>query len=71
MKKIAGKPHLNIYELVSLFKAEQAATEVSLQQLALGESRRKYRIREKRVRTVKDKFVNGDTLSQYVNSVSC
>ena len=36
MKKIAGKPHLNIYELVSLFKAEQAATEVSLQQLAAG-----------------------------------
>ena len=49
------------YSCFSLFKAEQAATEVSLQQLASGglatQSRRKYRIREKRIRTVKDKFV--------------
>ena len=63
MKKIARKPHLNIYKLVSLFKAEQAATEVSLQhvQLASGglatQSRRKYRIREKRIRTVKDNLL--------------
>ena len=57
-------------------KMTVSTSEVYLQQLAVGglatQSRRKYRIREKRIRTVKDKFVNGDyTLSQYVNSVRC
>ena len=28
MKKLAGKSHPNIYEIVTLFKSEQAATEV-------------------------------------------
>ena len=30
MRKLAGKAHPNIYEVVSLFKSEQAATEVTL-----------------------------------------
>ncbi|XP_041378972.1 uncharacterized protein LOC121391384 [Gigantopelta aegis] len=46
MKKLARKSHPNIYEAVTLFKSEQAATEVSLMQLAAGglpRRRRKYR----------------------------
>ena len=33
VKKIAGKSHLNIFEMVELFKLKQASTEVSLRQL--------------------------------------
>ena len=33
---LAGKSHPNIYEIVELFKTEQAATEVSLLQLEAG-----------------------------------
>ena len=36
MNCAAGKAHLNISELVALFKTEQANTEVSLAQLAGG-----------------------------------
>ena len=36
MKKLAAKSHPNTYEPVTLFKSEQAATEVSLMQLAGG-----------------------------------
>ena len=36
VKKIAGKSHLNIFEMVELFKLEQASTEVALRQLMAG-----------------------------------
>ena len=36
VKKIAGKSHLNISEMVELFKLDQASTEVSLSQLMAG-----------------------------------
>ena len=36
MNCAAGKAHPNIFELVALFKTEQANTEVSLAQLAAG-----------------------------------
>ena len=46
-RKLAGKAHTNIYEAINLFKADQAATEVRLMQLAVGglpiRRRRKYR----------------------------
>ena len=64
----AGKVHPNIYEVVSLFKLEQAATEVTLMQVAAGElpvrKRRKYRNHERRLMTIKEKNEVGDcTLS--------
>ena len=37
MRKLAGKAHPKIYKVVSLFKSEQAATEVTLMQVAAGE----------------------------------
>jgi len=64
-----GKAHINIDGAVNLFKAEQAATEVSIMQLAAGglliRRRRKYRWHEKRLLTIKEKYEAGDyTLSE-------
>ena len=36
LNRLAGKAHPNIYEAVSLFKAEQAAAEVMILQLSAG-----------------------------------
>ena len=55
--KLEGKAHPNIYEAVTLFQSEQAATEVSIMQLAAGglpaRRRRKYRNYEKRLVTIR------------------
>ena len=62
MKKLAGKSHPNIYKAVSLFKSEQAATEVSFMQLAargLPRRRRKYRNHKNRMKTIKEKHEAG------------
>ena len=66
MKKLAGKSHPNIYEAVTLFKSEQAATEVSLMQLAARglPRRRKYRNHENRLKTIKEKHEAGDYMLQ-------
>ena len=59
VRKLAGKVHPNIYEVVSLFKMEQAATEVTLMQVAAGElpvrKRRKYRNHKRRLVSIKEK----------------
>ena len=75
MRKIAGKVNPNIYEVVSLFKSEQAATEVTLMQVAAGglpvRKRRKYRNHERRLVTIKEKYEVGDyTLSELVKAYS-
>ena len=36
LKKVVGKVHPNIFEIVEVFKKEQASTEVSLTQLPAG-----------------------------------
>ena len=36
LKKVVGKAHPNVFEIVESLKKEQAATEVSLAQLAAG-----------------------------------
>ena len=36
MKRIARKAHPNLYEVLELFQREQAATEVTIQQLEAG-----------------------------------
>ena len=36
VKKIAGKNHLNIFEIIELFKKEQASIEVEIRQLRAG-----------------------------------
>ncbi len=75
IRKLACKAHPNIYEAINLFKAEQAATEVSLMQLAAGgvpiRRRRKYRRHEKRLLTIKEKYEAGDyTLSELLKAFS-
>ena len=36
LKKVVGKAHPNVFEIVETFKKEQASTEVSIAQLATG-----------------------------------
>ena len=76
LRKLAGKAHPNIYEAVTLFKSEQAATEVSIMQLAAGglstrRRRRKYRLHEKRLATIKEMYEADDyTLSEFLKAHS-
>ena len=55
------KAHPNIFGVVILFQSEQAATEVTLMQLAAGgplaRRRSKYRLHEKRLLTIKEKYM--------------
>ncbi len=39
MRKVVGKAHPNVYELVCTFKMEQAAVEVHIMQIAAGARR--------------------------------
>ena len=75
VRKLAGKAHPNIYEVVSLFKMEQAATEVTSMQVAAWglpvRKRREYRNHERRLVTIKEKYEVGDyTLSELVKAYS-
>ena len=72
---MAGKSHPKIYELVDLFKTEQAAREVTLRQLEAGgvlaPTRKAYRTKEKRLKTIQQKFVNDEySLEEYVTALS-
>ena len=49
VKKIAGKNHLNICEIVELFKGEQASTEVELE----GPERDRHHVEE--IKTLESK----------------
>ena len=64
VKKIVGKSHLNIFEMVELFKLEQASTEVGLRQLMTGGALRsvppKQRNKERRLKKSQEKFDNGN-----------
>ena len=64
VKKIAGKSHLNIFEMVELFRLEQASTEVGLRQLMTGGALRsvppKQRNKERRLKKIQEKFDNGN-----------
>ena len=73
LRKLAGKAHPNIYEAVTLSKSEQAATEVIIMQLAAGglstRRRRKYKLHEKRLATIKKKYEAGDNmLSEFLKA---
>ena len=75
INRAAGKAHPNIFELVELFKTEQANTEVSLVQLAAGgavrNTRKKYSTKQKRLAKLGEKFERGDyTLDEYIDGIS-
>ena len=64
LKRIVKKSHPNIYELIDVFKREQAATEVTCQQLETGvilPPWKKYRQLEQRVQRIKDRMSAGPT----------
>ena len=63
------------YEIVELFKTEQTATEVSLLQLEAGgvvePTRRVFRQKEKRLKTIQEKFSNNEySLDEYISALS-
>ena len=74
MKRIVGKPHPNIFELVDVMRREQATTEMKLEQYATGATqlprKRRYIQRDENIRTLFEHFQNGEaSLAEYVASV--
>ena len=64
MKRIARKAHPNLYEVLELFQREQAATEVTIQQLEAGgirkAKRRKVVQREEKIKSLQDELAAGE-----------
>ena len=58
VKKIAGKNHLNIFEIVELFKKEQASTEIEIRQLMTGTRRKQAPHRSKKYFRITKPFVD-------------
>ena len=74
-QKIAGKNHLNIFEIVEHFKREQTSTEVeiSYRQLMAGGTRRRQAARQRnkdiRIKAIVDNFDNY-TIIDYLTALS-
>ena len=71
INRLVGKSHPNKYKIVKLFKTQQAATEVSLLQLAAGgvvePTRQVFRQKEKRLKAIQEKFSNNEySLDEYI-----
>ncbi len=64
MKRIVRKAHPNIYEVLELFQREQAAVEVTIQQLEAGglrkPKRRKVVQREEKIKSLQDELMSGE-----------
>jgi len=66
LKKVAGKVHPNIFEIVDVLKKEQACTEMKTEQFESGATqpaqKKRYVDRERRIRTrpLFDRFQNGE-----------
>ena len=64
MKRISRKAHPNLYEILELFQREQAATEVTIQQLKAGgvrkPKRKKVIRREDKIKSLADELNNGE-----------
>ena len=73
LKRIVKKPHPNFYELIDVFKREQAATEVTYQQLDTGANPppwKKYRQLDQRVQRIKDRMSAGQvSISEYLDAI--
>ena len=75
LKRIVGKPHPNVYEIVEVFQKEQLSVEVSLAQLAVGvrpPRRAKKTIeKERKLAELKERFQDqAISLHDYVAGVS-
>ena len=62
-KKVVGKPHPNIYELVIVMKKEEAITQMKMVTFETGATlpprRRKIKEKEKRIQTLFEHFKRG------------
>ena len=67
------KPNPNIYEIVDVFKREQATVEVSMLQLETGGNpppRKKYSEQDKRIIYLKDRLYEGSiSLAEFVSGI--
>ena len=74
MKRIARKAHPNLYEVLELFQREQAATEVTIQQLEAGgirkAKRRKVVQREEKIKSLQDELAAGErNIDSYISAI--
>ena len=74
MKRIARKAHPNLYEVLELFQREQAATEVTIQQLEAGgirtAKRRKVVQWEEKIKSLQHELTAGErTIDSYISAV--
>jgi len=75
LKRIARKPHLNVFKLVEIFKQEQSDTEVSIAQLDTGSQppkRAKKSVdKHKKIEELKSRFSQDQiSLEEYVRGIS-
>ena len=63
LKKVVSKPHPNLYEIIDVFKREEASTKVKLQILQAGAQqaprRRKMRQKEQRIQNLFSRLNQG------------
>lgn len=74
LKRIVKKPHPSIYEIVDVFKREQATVEVSTLQLETGGNppprKKKYSEQDKRIIYLKDRLYEGSiSLAEFVSGI--
>ena len=75
LKKVVGKAHPNVFEIVRTFKLEQAAAEVSVAQLQAGAhpppKPRAILQKNKKIAELKRRFTNNElNLEQYIKALS-
>ena len=74
LKRIVKKPHPNIYELIDVFRSEEAATNVTISQLTTGANppphKKKYTAIDSRVEKLKDRMHNGQvSINDYIAAI--
>ena len=73
MKRILRRAHPNLYEMLELFQREQAATEVTIQQLEAGgvcKSKRKIIQWEEKIKSLAEELANGDRdMDSYLTAI--
>ena len=74
LKRVVGKPHPNIFELVEVIKKEEATTRMKMQICEAGAAqaprRRRVRENDRKLRALFDRFNSGNiTLCEYLEAL--